>query len=332
MGLASGLGSQFMLSKETTYGTIVTPAKAYEFDSETLKLDPTYQDAVGLRASRTFQPASRTRQTIRQAGGGVVMDVPNLGFGAILDLMHGLVPTVVQQSATIAWLQTHLIGTSQPNKSASLQFNKPTSNAVDKAYTYPGSVLTAAQFQMDIGGLLKTTLTWDAQDEQSPDTTPTGPALATPSYPAGLSGWDSTQAIITLNSVAVAVCRGVNLTWTQPYKTDRNFMGAALKSKPIPNGFATVQGTLDVEWFDSSAYALFRSGAMVSLVVDLVGPTIASTFKQEIKFNMPSIQVRGESPNVDGPDVLDLQVAFNAFDDGTNPPLTITYMSTDTAI
>lgn len=332
MTLASGLGSQFGLSKESTYATIVTPAKFYEFDSETLKLAPTYQDAVGLRAGRTFQPSSRTRQTIRQAGGGVVMDVPTVGFGAILDLMHGLTPTVVQQSATTAWLQTHLIGTSQPNKSATLQFNKPTTAAVDKAFTYPGSVLTAAQFQMDIGGLLKTTLTFDSNDEQSPDSSPTGPALATASYPTGISGWDSTQLTVSLNSATVAVCRSANITWTQPFKADRNFMGNALKGRPIPNGFATVQGTLDIEWFDSSAYALFRSGAMVALSLDLVGPIIASTFHQEIKFAMTAVQVRGDSPNVSGPDVLDLSVGFNAFDDGTNAPLTVTYMSTDTAI
>jgi hypothetical protein len=329
-----GLGSQFGLAKESSYATVVTPNRFFEFDSESLALDPTYFEPVGLRSGRIFQPSSRMRKTTRQAGGGVPMDLPSRNFGAILDFLHGLTVTPVQQGATTAYQQVHAIGTSQPNKSATLQFNKPTSQAVDTPFTYPGSILTSAAFSIDAGGSVKTTLTWDAQDELSPYSTPAGPALAAASYVAGSAVFDSTQvAAITLNGVQVATAQSLNFTWTQPYKTDRFFLGTTgTKAKPIPNGLPTIEGNIAAEWYDASAYQLFLSGAIVGVVFDFQGAIIASTFKEQAKFDMPAIQVRGDSPTVGGPDVLDQAIPFKIGDNASAAPLTVTYMSTETAL
>jgi hypothetical protein len=91
------------------------------------------------------------------------MQVPTKLFGTILDLMHGATVTPVQQAATTAYLQTHNVGTSQPNKSATIQVNKPDTRRHDHAFTYPGSVLTSVAFSCDAGGVLTCTLTWDAR-------------------------------------------------------------------------------------------------------------------------------------------------------------------------
>jgi hypothetical protein len=334
MAIASGLGSSFGLAQETTYGTVVTPNRFYEFDSAALALDQTYQESVGLRAGRTFAPSGRTKRTTRQAGGTTPMDVPTKDFGSVLNLMHSLTVTPVQQAATAAYLQTHLIGTSQPNRSATLQTNGPTSQAADYAFTWPGSVLTSAAFSLDTGGILKTTLTWDSADELTPDTTPTGPSLTTPSYATGISSWTHVDVVsLTMNSVAVAGVKSINWTWTQPYKTDRWFLGSgATKAKPIPNGLATIEGTMDLEWYDTAAYLLFRAGTFASLVFDLQGATIASTYKEQFKSTMSAVQYRGGSPGVDGPDVLDASVPFVAKDDSTNPPWKVEYMETRVTI
>ncbi len=334
MPLASGLGSQFGLTKEVTYGVQLAASKFFEIDSAALALDQTYQDGVGLKANRMFGPSGRMRATTRQAAGAVPMDVPTKGFGSILDLMHGLVPTVVQQAATPAWLQTHIIGTSMPNKSATIQTNKPTTQAADVATTYPGSILTGASFTLSADGILKVSLNWDSMDERTLTTTPAGLALATASYPAGVTSWLGTvTAVITLNSVVVAVCRSLTLDWAQPYKTDRFFIGSGgTKQRPIPNGLQTTGGTMELEWFDTTAYALFRSGTKVGLSFSFTNDVISGAFSENITFTLSAIQIRGQSPGIDGPDVLNQTVPFTAGDNGTDAPLVITYVSTDTAI
>lgn len=336
MGLASGLGSQFGLAKESTFATVVTPNRFFEYDQEGLGLDQNYQDGVGLRANRMFQPSGRMRKTTRAVNGGTVpMDVPTKQFGAVLDLMHGLTVTPTQQGGTTAYKQTHNIGTSQPNKSATIQVNKPTSQGVDVPFTYPGGVLTAMAFSIDADGYLKVTPTFIAQDELTPDTTPAGPALATATYATGIKPWVGveTGTVVTMGGTPVAVCRSANWTWTQPFKDDRWFLGTGgTRQKPIPNGFATVEGTLDLEWYDTSAYLAFRSGAAIALSFAFDGDVISGAYKDNITFTMSAIQPRGGSPQVGGPDVLDLSVPFRAGDDGTNPPLKIEYTSTDTAL
>ncbi len=335
MPLASGLGSQFTLAKETGgYGTQLVGTKAFEFDSESFALDQTFQDGIGLRANRTFMPSGRMRQTTRQAGGAIPMDVPTKGFGSILDLMHGLVVAPVQQGATPAYLQTHAIGTSQPNKSATLQFNKPTSQGVDTAFTYPGSVLTAASFTIDTAGLLKANLTWDSMDERTLTTTPAGLALATASYPTGVTSWVGTVgASVTMAGVAVAVARSVSLEWTQPYKEDRFFLGTTgTKLKPIPNGLATTTGTLALEFYDAVAYGQFRAGTPLAIVFTFENDVISGAFKEKIQFTISAAQVRGSSPQVDGPDVLDVSVPFVAGDNNVAAPLEVIYQSTDLAL
>lgn len=334
MTLASGLGSQFGLTKEVTWATQLAATKFFEIDSASLALDQNYQDGVGLRANRMFAPSGRQRATTRQAPGAIPMDVPTKGFGSILDLFHGLTPTVVQQAATPAWLQTHLIGTSMPTKSATLSTNKPTTAGVDVPHTYPGAVLTEAAFTLDAAGILKVTLTWDTMDERTPTTSPAGLALPAASYASGVTSWlGTTGGVITLNGVVVAVVRSMGLNWAQPYKTDRFFIGSGgTKLKPIPNGMQTVTGTMDLEWLDTTAYALFRSGAKVPLIFSFTNDVISGIYSENITFTLSAVQLRGASPGIDGPDVLDQNVPFVAGDNGTDPPLKIEYMSTDTAI
>jgi hypothetical protein len=329
----SGIGSQWGFKKETTWGTAVTVDKFFEYNSETFNLDQTYYDGVGLRAGRTFGPQSRTKKTTRGVNGAVSLEMPYKLSGALFDQMVAGTITPVQQAASIAYLSTFNVGASVPNKSATNQFNKPASSAGDTAFTYPGSVLTAASFSMATGGTLQGSMTWTAKDETTPATTPAGAALATASYAANNDIWTHVDTALTYGGSTVGGVKGVDLAWTQPYRDDRFFLdGSGTIAQPIPNGLATVTGTIHGEWFDNTWYAAFRSGAFATLVVTFAGPTaIASTFFPTIKFTMSAIQIRGTSPQVGGPDLIDADIPFVTKDDGTNPPLKVEYTSTEVA-
>jgi hypothetical protein len=127
--------------------------------------------------------------------------------------------------------------------------------------------------------------------------------------------------------------KGVNLAWTQPYRDDRFFLdGSGTIAQPIPNGLATVTGTHGREWLRQHVLRRVPVRRVRVAGVTFAGPTaIASTFFPTIKFTMSAIQIRGNSPQVGGPDLLDVDVPFVVKDDGTNPPLKIEYTSTETA-
>jgi hypothetical protein len=329
----TGLGSQLGLKKETTWGTAVVPDKFFKYESETFALDANYIDPIGLQAGITFAPQSLTAQTTRTAGGAFSAYVPYKLTGHLFDQMVAGTITPVQQAATIAYLSTFNVGASVPTKSATIQINKPSLNVGDTAYTYPGSVLESAEFTMETGGLLMANWGWLSKDETTPATTPAGAALATASYAASDNIWKHQDTTLLYAGGAVNGITGVNLNWNQPYRGDLFYLdGSGTRGKPVPNGEATVTGTLSGIFYDSAFYAAFRTGAFAQLVVTFAGPVaIATTYFPTIKFTLPAIQLRGTSPTVGGADLLDQSVPFVTKYDGTNAPCKIEYTSTETA-
>jgi hypothetical protein len=329
----TGLGSQLGLKKETTWGTAVTVDKFYRYESESFGLERVYVDPVGLQAGITFAPQSLTAATTRAAAGGFQLMMPYKLSGHIFDQMVAGTITPVQQGGSAAYLSTFNVGSSVPTKSATIQINKPATSAGDVAYTYPGAVLKTAAFSMETGGVLMGDFGWVAKDETTPATTPAGAALATASYAASDNVWNHIDTTLTYAGGAVAGITGVSLAWEQPYADGRYHLdGSGTIAKPIPNGVATVTGTLSGEFYDSTFYSAFRSGAFASLVVTFQGPTaIAASNFPKIVFTLPAVQIRGSSPAVGGPDLLGLSVPFVAKYDGTNPPMKVEYMSTETA-
>lgn len=330
---ASGLGSQFGLKKEGTWGSAETVAVFYEFENETLSLEPTYYDSAGLRAGRTFAPSSRTRQTTRTAGGAVAMEAPTKLLGHILDLMvAGTVTPVVDSGA--AATSTFNVGSSVPDKSATLQVNKPTTQAANTAFTYPGCVLSEAAFSLEMGGALMLNTTWIARDETTPATTPAGAALATASYTDGIACWVHTDTLtLTIGGTAAAAVTGINWTWTQPYKADRFFLNSSgVIAKPIPNGLATIAGTMTAEWYDATHYARFRSGEFAELVFAVAHPTaITGAHYPTFTNTFTAMQTRGTSPQVSGPDILTQSIPFVCKDNGTSAPWIAAVKSTSSA-
>jgi hypothetical protein len=329
----TGLGSQLGLKKETTWGTAVTVDKFFKFESETFTMDQNYVDPIGLQAGITVAPQSLTKRTTRTAGGGFSAYAPYRQTGHLLDQMVAGTITPVQQAVTTAYLSTFNVGSSVPTKSATVQINKPSTNSGDTAYTYPGSVLTSAEFSMATGGVLMSTWNWLSKDETTPATTPAGAALATATYATSDDVWSHVDTTLTYAGGAVNGITGVNLTWNQPMAEGRFFLDASgVRSKPIPNAVATISGSLTGEFYDNTLYAAYRAGTFATLVITFAGPTaIASTFFPTIKFTMTGVQLRGSSPTVSSADLLDLAVPFVAKNDGTNPPLKIEYTSTETA-
>jgi hypothetical protein len=329
----SGVASQLGLKKESTWGTAVVVDKFYKYESETFALERDYVDPVGLQAGVTFAPQSLTKATTRRAAGGFEIATPYKLTGHLFDQMVAGTITPVQNAATIAYTSTFNVGSSVPTKSATIQFNKPATSAGDVSYTYPGAVLTSAAFSMETGGILMSTWNWAAKDETTPATTPSGAALATATYATSDDVWSHVDTTLTYAGGAVAGVSGVDVTWEQPMALERFFLdGSGTRAKPIANGVATVAGNLTGEFYDSTFYAAFRSGAFASLVMTFAGPTaIATTYFPTVKITLAAVQIRGSSPQVGGPDLLGQSIPFVAKYNGTDAPMKVEYTSTETA-
>ena len=324
----AGIDAQLGFKKETTYGTAVTVDTFAEFDSETLTRQQQFLSSTGLRAGRAVPSIKRHNATTRGAGGGLSLKVPTKGFGPWLNLLHGNTVTPTQQAATTAYLQTHNIGTSVPwNKSLTVQVGKPSTSGTVQPFTYSGVKATSVTFSCDLGAELVANFDLDAQDVV------TSTALATASYPTGVGSFDFTEGTVLLGGSTVGLVSSASVTVPLPQKTDRYGLGAsALKSQPILNDYVRPTASLSLEFTDLTAYNMFANGTEVAFDMKFEGAIIASTYKETFRIQGAACKVVGDTPSVGGPDVLSITCPVEIYDDGTNPPVVITYMSTDTAI
>lgn len=330
MSIGSGLAGSFGFSSESTYGTYVAPTKWLEVGSSGIKkVKNTYQGG-GLAAGQLMRRGSRRVVTTKAGAGPVKFEVPSKGIGLLLNALMGGTVTPVQQAATIAYLQTHPLA-DPIGKILTMQAGLPDLAGTVRPYTYLGSKVMAMEFTCGIDEPLMVTMDVDSRDVSEAQ------SLAAPSYSA-TNIFHFAQCAVklgTYNSEAsVDGIRKMTIRIERQKRTDRFYAGAAgLKAEPIINEWAALSGTIEADYLDKTVYAdRFAADTSTALVWEFIGPNIASTYFETFRIRMPMIFFNGDSPVLEGPDVVSGSFPFEAQFDGTNAAAEITYMSTDTAL
>lgn len=330
MAIASGLGSQIGISTETTNGTFVAPTTFLRLLSESLELKKDYTKIAGLGADAVVQQDGLHLETTRHVEGDIVPVPLTVGLGKLLDLLTGA--TVTPTGAGAAKTYAFPIGVIPPDgKSASIQVGVPGTDGVVRSKAAKGSVVTAITFGMERGGALTCSASIWASDL---DTTTT---LATAVYPAGAEAFSFLGSVLQIDDAAVGSCvRSFSVTFTFPKASDRyclNGSGTALI--PITNGQIAIGGNFELEFSNGWAqFDAFRNATRRKLTLKNSGKVdIAASTKAQLNFTFPKIVVEDNAtPVVSGPDLITMTAAWTAVADGTNPPATIEYVTTDTAL
>lgn len=330
MATGSGLSGSVGIKKETTYGTRVAPDLFFEFATEGGVRNQRYLESRMIRSGRFFQSAPRRVLTTRDAGFSMSGEVPNKGFGSILDLLHGNTVTPAQQAATTAYLQTHNL-TGDPTKSITAQVGKPSTNGTVNPFEYPGSMLNAFTLSCAVDGWLEFTAGFDSQDED------VGQSYATPSYATSLEGFNFQQCVVTVNSVVQnlttgTLVRSMGMDLSLPRANERfGLRSAATKAKPILNDYTPGSGTIGVEFTDMTQYGLYTAGTKVPIIFAFTSASLAGTaIPFSLTITIASAQFTGATPQVSGPDILSFEAPFTILDDGTNPPVKFELMEVRT--
>jgi hypothetical protein len=333
MAIGSGLAASLGLAEESVYGTYTAPTRHLEFSKEDLKKIKTTVQGGGLAAGRFAQLGSRRVLTTVSGGGTVDLEVTNKGYGLIIEHLLGSSATAVQQAATTAYLQAHTIG-DNIGKYLSVQKGVPDTGGTVRPYTFLGGKITGATFQCDVLGTLMSTVEFDFKDVSEAQ------ALAAPSYAAGVAPFHGGQMVVKLGTygaeTAITGVKKIEVKIERPQANERFYASAAgspaTKSEPIMNDYLSVSGTLEADYVTKADLAdRFASDASTSLVIEWIGPIIASTYAETFRIKVPMIFVDSDTPGVEGPDVVSTPYSFTGQSDGTNPVVAIDYMSTDTA-
>lgn len=331
MAIGSGLAAQIGFAAESTYGTYVAPTRFLEFNKADLKKVKNTVQGGGLAAGRFAQLGSRRAVTSEAAAGSVEMEVINKGFGLLLAHLLGSSATAVQQGGSTAYLQAHTLGDNF-GKSLTTQVGVPDLTGTVRPYTYKGCKLTGAEFSCKVDELL--TASFDVDGRQTSEVE----SLATASLTSGVAPFHFAQMTVKLGTygseASVSGVKGFSLKFERGMATDRFYAAAAgLKAEPVMNEFVKVSGSFDVDLVNKADFAdRFASDSSTSLVIEFVGPLIASTYYQTFRIKVPMIFFDGDTPTVEGPDVVSGGYSFVGQYDGINSLIAIDYISTDTTL
>jgi hypothetical protein len=248
--------------------------------------------------------------------GGVELDAATKGMSLLFK--HCVGSTT---AAATTGTQAHAWGGTFVSRGLTVQVGRPDATGTVTPFTYDGCKVASWEFSVNDGDPAATL----SMDLDGHDVT-TATALASASYLAGTSIYSFADvSVFTIGgSSPAALVKGVTIRGENPWANERYGLGnQGIKSEQLLYGTPLISGSLTAE-FAPAEYADFLAETDQALVLTLANG-IAS-----LSFSIPACRFMAASPQVSGPDVVEMTLDFEGLDDETNPLITVT-VDNDTA-
>lgn len=317
----SGLFTQFGVADESTYGTYVAPTRFLEFLEESMKLDIERNESKGLRSGQRILRQDHWKAGKRGAAGSVSLEVPNKGFGVFLKHMLGTIATTTDGTGRI---HTASLGDLFGDY-MTMQFGRPDIAGTVQPFSYVGCKVVDWELTNSPDEYLICNLGIDARDES------TSQALVAATAPSATDIFHWSECTVTVGGSSFEP-QSIAIKGTNGQKTDRHHLrGSGLKKEPIENEMREITVELDADFESLTAYNRYSAGthvAVVSTWTSTLNYDTAKPFKVVVTIN--AARTDGDTPNIDGADLVPQKLSLKAVDDGTNPPIQIAYYTSDT--
>lgn len=330
MAIRSGLAAQLGLAESNTFGTYQTPTRFLEFVEESLEYQIERVESPGLRANNRVLRTDRYAPGQKRVEGSITLEPATKGFGLVLKHALGSASITTPSGATNARLHAHTLGDIY-GTSLTVQVGRPDVSGTVQPFSYLGCRVDTLSFTSSVDELLVAEVGLVGQDETRAQ------ALATAAYPyspgSSYEQFYWTQGVISVAGSAVAVVTDFEMEINNNLKSDRYFLGGATMSEPILAGMTEITGTVTVEFLNLTAYERFVNNTQVALNAKWTAATaIEGSTYPYLEIDIPKVRFDGPAnPQVGGPDVLTHELPFKVLYDGTNGPITVNYMTSDTA-
>ncbi|WCO67875.1 phage tail tube protein [Iamia majanohamensis] len=331
--------ARFLFAKESTYGT--APASGWrqiEVATDDHKARPlddslTYR---GIAPARGAPSVASVRVNDFMGGEGTI-DVPAMANsqGLFWRAAASTSASAVVSGGTDAYEQVYEFdGTSAPTgTSLSTEVYRDRRDGTLDAYTFTGGKVTQVDISQDTSGHVMLKFAMDYLDAQRQGSLPSR-SETTPD-PGFLYAWPDATITLTpdggsdadecLQSFELSLPLGLDLEdWCIKSGTPRH--EPTRKETPAPTG------AVNWKYQAPTYYDAFKAGTIFTLSAYWEGPTaIEDTTYPSLKIDVPAIRFTGEDPqvSVDNPTMQNLP--FQVLDNDTDPPVTVTIITSDTA-
>jgi len=326
--VALGINAHVGYAEEVTYGTWVAPTNFLNTTSESMKLTQPYTPITVLGNSYHQNYVNGKRSV----GGGV--DFPaDFNRSTAIWFKHALGNVVSTAVSGNASAYNHYITASGTVPTALSLYVDRDANTIGTAYGYAGCNVSDIKITIDTDAVVKGAVTLVGQNEQNVSyVNPSG--IANPHFIT----WDETF-VPTLTSSGVAVFSGVQIHSLEidiknSLNENRYSLGQVTKTGLGLGGVRSVEGSMVIEFSQSSQYGYFQNGNEISGNFALTGPLISGSAYYSMNIDLPRMKITGDTPVAGSEGELTMTVPFTCYQDylGTGKLLSVGFTNTDSTI
>lgn len=298
MVLKSGMNASLGFATEGTWGTYQAPTRWVPLVEESLTKEIDRLESAGIIAGRRVLDADQWAPGNVTGEGEIGLELYDRSIGMLFTHMFGAVAT----AGAGPFVHTFTPGT-LTGKGLTVQVGKPdtTTGAV-----HPFSALGCKVSEWEIGCSAGEIATLGATLAYKDIVT--SHALVPPSYATGIGiGMTFVGGSITVagqpyktQELTIAGSNGLN--------TDRRFIGDATIDEPLEADLREYTAEISSEFFNLAMWDRFVNGDVAELVATFARGTSTCEITMNVRFD-------GETPNVDGRDVIPQTVPVKAIGD-----------------
>ena len=196
------------------------------------------------------------------------------------------------------------------------------SNDVGKSIS--GAGIPAGTTIIAVVSLTEATMSANATATATGVTVAIGTVAETAVYPTDLRPMSFVHGQITVAGVATDI---TSFSLSCDNNLPERWFFGAINKEPLDQG-RTIEGSFDSEFEDLAIYQRFLNGEEASIVLVFTSDEeITPGNPYSLTINIPSVRFDGETPNVDGPDIITQTSPFTVLNDD----MTITVVNGDAA-
>ena len=328
-----GSSAQFMIGKETVYGTAVVATKPFEIISEDFKGNYPRLQAEALSASFVDRADRSAVMASKGAAGGVELEVLTKGFSAWLRYLMGDVTTSTVAEVT-AYTHTAVIS-SLMGDMVTAQVGRPDNLDVVRPWTYEGGKVTGFEISNQVDQTLRCKIDMDFEKESNPDAPAGAYILATNVPVTGAEVLTWAGGTVTIGGVVTDVS-DFSVKVDNGLKVDTQYINKAApgKREPTQNDKRKIEWAFKTPYVDNTFWekvsAATNAGATAILSAKWEGPTLlGTTIYPSLTMQIPVGIFDDGGPVVAGPAALEQSFKGRGLFNGTDSALSLVYVSAD---
>jgi len=307
MGIgAVGSNAQIGFGEETVWASgTPTIANFIPFLSESVQLE---RNIVMTDSIRGDSARSIWRTGFETVGGDISVEVQPTGFTTLLKHTLGRVASAGPSGSGFYHHKIYPSGTLP----VGLAVEIGRTGAAGGTFTYRGMKINQLELACAVGDPLTATFSFLGKTESRLQGDPTGQTSISALNPLTFD-----EGAITIDGASQEV-QGVSITINNNLIEDKGKMGTLQRAAIPRSGFRDVTGTLNLEFDDLNMYNKYTGGTETSLDITFTSDDEAVSGQvYTLNINLPRIVFTGETPVVDGPDLIFYDQPFIALYDST---------------